>query len=249
MRAFIAIAIVTTALLGARAAAACGAAYPGGPVYCTMEDAPGHRAAKPLRPKPIHLSLSWSYTSTTLTFGEGRRADLERHAVFAGTELALGSGLSFRFGAGGILGGRIDPHRARADFGPGATAFAGATKSLVDERGAIPFVQLGGVFSFSRVGTRGPGPNEAPTFTALDVRAALTAGKTLGPLAVYATARVFGGPIFFRYRDEPVTGTDLYKYQLGGGLSVALPSRLLDAFVEGIAAGERGLSAGIGSTF
>lgn len=214
-----------------------------------MDDAPSRRATRAMRPKPLHLSLSWSYTTTTITFGEGRRADLQRHAVFAGSEVALGGGASLRFGAGGVVGGQIEPHGSRADFGPGVTAFVGAAKSLVDERGAIPFVQLGGTFSFSRVATRGPAPNEAPTFTALDVRAALTAGKTIGPLAIYATGRVFGGPIFFRYRDEAVTGTDLYKYQVGGGLSARLPSHILDAFVEGIALGERGISAGLGSTF
>ena len=79
--------------------------------------------------------------------------------------------------------------------------------------------------------------------------AALNAGKTVGPLAIYATARAFGGPIFYRYAGESVTGTDLYKYQVGGGLSIALPSRILDAFVEGIALGERGVAAGLGTSF
>lgn len=245
----LAFAALVAAIAAPRAARACGAAYPGGPVYCTMADAPSRKTSLRPRPPPIHLSLSWAFTSTTILFGDGKRADLERHTVFAGTEVPLPGGAAIRFGAGGIVGGRISPHHDRADFGPGVSGYVGAAKSLVDERGWVPFVQLGGTFAVSRVATRGPGPNEAPSFTAFDVRAAATAGKTLGPLAIYATARVFGGPIFFRYRDESVTGTDLYKYQLGGGLSVALPSRVLDAFVEGIALGERGVAAGLGTSF
>lgn len=231
------------------AAFACGAAYPGGPVYCTMADAPSRqRSARP-RPPPLHLSLSWAFTSTTILFGDGKRADLERHTVFVGTEVPIGGGAAIRFGAGGIVAGQITPHHARADFGPGVSGYFGVAKSLVDEKGWIPFVQIGGTLSGSRVATRGPGVNEAPSFTAFDIRAALNAGKTVGPLAIYATARAFGGPIFYRYAGESVTGTDLYKYQVGGGLSIALPSRVLDAFVEGIALGERGVAAGLGTSF
>lgn len=237
------------ALAVPRIASACGAAYPGGPVYCTMEDAPSHQVAKKaLRPPPLHLSLSWAFTTTTILFGDGKRADLQRHTVFAGTEVPIARVTALRFGAGGIVAGQIFPHHQRADFGPGVSGYFGVAKSLIDERGYVPFLQLGGTLSGSRVGTRGPGPREGPSFTAFDLRAALTVGKTLGPLAVYATGRIFGGPIFYRYSGESVTGTDLYKYQVGGGLSVALPGHILDAFVEGIALGERGIAAGLGTS-
>ena len=70
-----------------------------------------------------------------------------------------------------------------------------------------------------------------------------------GWLVPYVALRAFGGPIFHRYGGEAVTGTDLYKYQVAGGLSLALPSRVVDAFVEGVPVGESGLSAGLGTTF
>ena len=65
----------------------------------------------------------------------------------------------------------------------------------------------------------------------------------------YLVARAFGGPIWWRIDGELVRGTDLYKYQFGGGFSFALPSRALDVFVEGIGLGERGLAAGLGTGF
>jgi hypothetical protein len=242
-----------TALLAALAvpgvAHACGAAYPGGPVYCTMADAPSAAATPRPRPRPLHLSLSWAFTSTTILFGDGKRADLHRHTVFAGTEVPIGQGASIRFGAGGIVAGQIFPHHERAEFGPGVSGYFGVAKSIVDEKTYVPFLQIGGTLSGSRVVTRGPAPNEGPSFTAFDLRAALTAGKTFGPVAMYATARAFGGPIFYRYRNEAVTGTDLYKYQVGGGVSLALPSHVVDAFVEGMALGERGIAAGLGTVF
>jgi hypothetical protein len=245
--------ILSFALVGLvaleRSAEACGAAYPGGPVFCTMDDAPGHQKPTTPPPTPLHLSLSWEFTTTTILFGGGKRADLQRHAVFAGSEIAVAKGLALRFGAGGIVEGEIHPHHDRADFGPGVTAFFGVAKTIVDEKTYVPFVQLGGTLSGSRAATRGPGTNEGPSFTAFDLRAAATVGKTFGPIVPYATGRAFGGPIFYRYAGEAVTGTDLYKYQVGGGLSLALPKHVLDAFVEGIALGERGVSAGIGTVF
>lgn len=247
---FVAVPLVALAVLALpRLAYACGAAYPGGPVYCTMEDAPSRKKSLRPRPPPLHMSLSWAFTSTTILFGDGKRADLRRHTVFAGTEIPVAPRTSIRFGAGGIVAGQIFPHHDRAEFGPGVSGYFGVARALLDEKGWVPFLQLGATLSGSRVTTRGPNVNEGPSFTAFDVRAALTVGKTLGPVAMYATGRAFGGPIFYRYRNEAVTGTDLYKYQVGGGLTLALPSRVLDAFVEGIALGERGIAAGLGASF
>lgn len=234
--------------IGERRASACGAAYPGGPMVCTMADAPSARAKRSSHELPtVRVSASWAFTSTTILFGEGRRADLTRHSIFAGSEIPLSEKVGVRFGAGGIAGGAIHPRGERATFGPGATAFAGAAINVITERSGAPFLQVSGTLSFSRVATRGPSPNEAPSFTALDFRLGATAGKTIGGVFIpYASLRAFGGPIFYRYAGEAVTGTDLYKYQIGGGFALRLA--FLDVFVEGIPLGERGVSAGLGLT-
>jgi hypothetical protein len=231
-----------------RAASACGAAYPGGPMVCTMADAPSARAKRSAHELPtLRISTSWGFTSTTILFGEGRRADLTRHTVFAGSEIPISEKVGIRFGAGGIVAGAIHPHGERASFGPGASAFAGTAINVIPERSGAPFLQVSGTLSFSRVATRGPAPNEAPSFTALDFRLGGTAGKTIGGVFIpYVSLRAFGGPIFYRYAGAAVTGTDLYKYQIGGGFALRLA--FLDAFVEGIPLGERGISAGLGIT-
>jgi hypothetical protein len=250
VRATIVIGVGALTVGATRDAQACGAAYPGGPMVCTLEDAPPSRHGVKTLVPVARVSAIWSYTSTTILFGEGRRADLTRHAVFASTELPLARGLGLRFGAGGIASGELRTSGGPATFGPGVTGFFGIGKTVVDEKPSVPFLQLAATVSMSRATTRGPAPNEAPSFTALDVRAAATIGKTIGGwLVPYVSLRAFGGPIFYRYGGKDVTGTDLYKHQIAGGLSVALPSRVLDAFVEGVPMGESGMSAGLGTTF
>jgi len=250
----------------ARPAHACGAAYPGGPVMCDFPRKGTDAASASTSAPPIaRLSASYAFTSTTLLFGDGRRADLTRHAVFGSVQLPLSrSGtLSAQLGAGGIAGGELVHGAARDTIGPGFAAFGGIAWRAYDGSDALPFVQLTATLSATHALTRtddrgtrtdgstSPGARpETPRFTAFDLRLGAIAGKTFaGVFTPYVTARAFGGPIAWHFDGAAVTGTDLYKYQLGGGLSLALFDRRLDLFAEGIALGERGLAAGLGTTF
>jgi hypothetical protein len=250
----------------ARPAAACGAAYPGGPVMCDYPRREGGTAAgaQPPHSRPVaRVSSSYAFTSTTLTFFDGGRADLTRHAAFGAVEIPLSraGSLTAQIGAGGIAGGTLVHGAARDTIGPGFAGFAGIAKRVVDGRGALPFVQLTGTLSITHALTRNDGTRtdgtlapggrpETPRYTAFDFRFGVIAGKTFGDaFTPYAVARVFGGPIFWQLDGEKVTGTDLYKYQLGGGLSLALFDRRLDVFVEGVGLGERAVAAGVGTTF
>lgn len=227
-------AIGTILALWAVPAAACGAAYPGGPMVCNIErDAP-----TPLR---VRMFASWAFTSTTLLFGGDRRADLTRHAVFVGTEVPLARKLSFRFGAGGVVSGALERNGRPFDLGPGPSVFVGTGYRVIDERGPWPFLQLDATLSATRAAT------STTPISAFDLRAGAVVGKTFGQgLTPYLVGRAFGGPIFWTVDGEDVVGTDRYKYQLGGGVSLSLASRALDVFVEGIGVGERGVAAGIG---
>jgi len=223
---------------------------------CDFPRAAGEGEGVARRPL-LRLSGSYAFTSTTILFSGDRRADLLRHAAFVGAEIPLSrattSSLSLQLGAGGILGGHLE-HASRAgivkdEMGPGLAAFAGLAYRLLDEHGAAPFVQLTGALSVTHAITRTP-TGETPRYTALDLRVGAIAGKTVGGVFTpYLTARAFGGPIAWTFDGADVTGTDLYKYQLGGGASLALLGRKLDFFVEGIALGERGVAAGLGTTF
>ena len=259
-----------------REAHACGAAYPGGPVMCDFPrkdpnaNAPDRASSlaspsTPAGPPIARLSASYAFTSTTILFGDGRRADLTRHALFGSAQVPLtrSGTLSGLIGAGGIAGGELVHGAARDTIGPGFAGFAGIAGRIYDGRGPLPFVQLTLTLSMTNMltrtddrgthtdGTTSPGAlPSSPHFTALDLRAGAIAGKTFADVFTpYVTARVFGGPVAWRFDGEKVTGTDLYKYQVGGGLSIALFERRIDVFAEGIAFGERGVAAGIGTTF
>jgi len=81
-----------------------------------------------------------------------------------------------------------------------------------------------------------------------DVRLGVTAGKTIrGIMTPYLSARVFGGPIFWRYGGQSVTATDAYHYQVGGGFSLGLGR--FDLHLEVAPLGERDLAAGAGVRF
>jgi hypothetical protein len=256
-------AALAASTLAPRSAHACGAAYPGGPVMCDFPRTGAHAAAA--QPAIARVSASYAFTSTTILFGSGRRADLTRHAVFGGVQIPFNrsGSLTAQLGAGGIAGGELVHGAARDTIGPGFAAFTGIAWRVVDGRDAIPFVQLTATLSGTHMltrtddrgtrtdGTTSPGAQpESPRFTALDLRLGAIAGKTFADVFTpYVTARAFGGPIAWHFDGAPVTGTDLYKYQLGAGLSLALFRRKLDVFAEGIALGERGFAAGIGTTF
>jgi hypothetical protein len=208
-------------------------------VVCNLEsDAPKRLQGR--------VFASWSFTSTTIRFGGDRRADLTRHAVFAGAEVPLGKRLSSTIGAGAVLAGTLERNDQRFELAPGQTGFASLGWRAIDQdtEGRWPFLQLTATLSATRTHAGGA------SFTAFDLRAAAIAGRTIERVFTpYFVARAFGGPIYWRIDGDDVTGTDRYKYQFGGGFSVALPSRVLDFFVEGIAFGERGLAAGVGSSF
>jgi hypothetical protein len=261
-------------LIGAfREARACGAAYPGGPVMCdyprrnpdgTLFDrTAGDRRATD-GPPLARLSTSYAFTSTTILFGNGRRADLTRHAVFGELQIPLtkSGAITGLVGAGGIAGGELIHGAARDTVGPGFAGAIGVAGRVYDGKDWIPFLQLTATLSVTHMGTRtddkgtrtdgstSPGGVSSPKFTAGDLRVGVIAGKTFADVFTpYVTARVFGGPIAWHYDGDSVTGTDLYKYQVGGGLSLALFRRRLDVFAEGIPAGERGVAAGVGTTF
>jgi hypothetical protein len=226
-------------------ALACGAAYPGGPMVCNIErDAPRRHERRILGDWPIaRVFASWAHTSTALRFSGDRRVGLTRHAAFVGTELPLRGDLGLQLGAGGVMSGEIDGSR----LGPGATVFFGSSYRAIDERDAPGFLQMNLTFSATRAATEAPGN---PLLTAFDLRLAAIAGSTIANFFTpYAVARAFGGPVYWTIAGTDVIGTDVYKYQLGGGMAFAFPSRVIDLFVEGIALGERGIAAGIGTTF
>ncbi|HEY8080050.1 MAG TPA: hypothetical protein VIF62_38230 [Labilithrix sp.] len=245
---WIAVAFVLALVTAHETAHACGAAFPGGPVMCDNPRAELWRRGPPI----ARLSASYAYTSTTLLFGDGRRADLTRHTVFGGIEIPFASRLSLQIAAGGIAGGDLVHDASRSTIGPGFTGAAGVAWRVLTQEDARPFVQLSATLSGTHMLTRTEtnGTTQTPRFTAFDLRLAAVAGWTFfESFTPYALARVFGGPAYWHYDGDAVTGTDLHKYQFGAGAALALFKNRLDVFAEGVPLGELGFVAGAGTTF
>lgn len=228
------LAAVVVAVAGLpREAAACGGSGPGGTGMCALGE---HRTQPPMR-----VGASVALTDTTILFGEGRRAGMTRTAVFGSFAMPVAPRLSFEASLGGFASGELRTPVRAVGLGPGLVTALGLTVRAVEGRGAAPLVVVSGTFSSSFV--RG---EEARHVEAYDLRATVMVGKTIAEVVTpYVLGRGFGGPIWFRWDDgERVQGTDLYKYQLGAGVSVA--TRYVDLFVEGAPLGERTFAAGLG---
>ena len=156
------------------------------------------------------------------------------------------SKLLLQVGAGAAFGGRLVVADQRYDFLPGPLGSLGADYRIFDKGRA--FVMLTSSLSFSAARTRlGNAPSVG--YQALDLRLGSELGvELLHVFRPYALARVFGGPVFWRYQGAATTGSDTHHYQLGAGLGLRL-SKSFNGFAEGVALGERALSLGVGVAF
>lgn len=190
---------------------------------------------------PVRLGASLAVTDTTILFGRGRRADMTRTAAFGTFAIPVTPRIAFESSVGGFAFGELRTPASTVRLGPGLVTALGLTVRAVDGTGASPLVLASATLSSTYA--RG---EASRNIEAYDLRATLMVGKTVGGvLTPYALARAFGGPIWFRWDDgERAQGTDLYKYQVGAGMSVA--HRGVDAFVEAVPFGERSVAAGLG---
>jgi hypothetical protein len=157
----------------------------------------------------------------------------------AGLDYSVSESLTLSVSAGVAFGGKLAGATLNASVGPSPSLAVAVGKRLVAPDGWRPFVLLGG-----SVSGRGGASTEG-SFVGLDARVSLVAGYTLwSRLSLYATGRVFGGPVFWRGG----TGGDTSHYQLGGGLSLALPAGF-DLQTEVIPLGEQRLSGAVGLRF
>lgn len=236
--------IVLLALLATpRVAHACGAS-PGGPtghVMCGPDDAPiEHR---------FRGSLGYSFANTRMSFGDGLKFTMNRHLAMASLDYRLDRKKVISFGAGGLVAGNLRNGRNHL-MGSGPALYVGYAAGFLKEEGAVPYGVLTLAASFVHASTLGEGPylEESAGYTAFDFRIGAMVGKSLfDVLSVYAKGTLFGGPAFWRVDGASHIGTDLYHYQVGGGLIVKLPAGLA-LYGEGIALGERGAVVGLSLT-
>lgn len=171
----------------------------------------------------IVLDIGYGYYSSTLRFDDRFNMDIVQHTVSAGVTWLAGNNWSFRAGLGAILAGNLGSGAGQHEFLPGALASFTANWRTLTSQGARPFVDLSGSLagSWSQTEFSGEGSD---TWLALDARVGVRAGWLLWQrLSPYLHARAFGGPaVWYGGGDEPATGTDIYHYQVGAGLSLFL---------------------------
>jgi hypothetical protein len=236
-------------------ALACGVPPPGSPpgFHCgdASENEDGREQVAGV--SKFRTSASYTLSSTRIVFGGERKADVERSITGASVEFRASDVFTAQLSLGLLTVGTMKFPDSSHRFGAGLSLGVSGSYRVVKEKDAVPFVFVTGTVGYAHAKTRElamPGIlSGSIAFNAFDLRFGAVVGKTFGDIfAVYATGRVFGGPIFWKLRDEALTGTDLYKYQLGLGTSFS-PIKRVDLFAEWVALGERSLSFGAGISY
>ncbi|HEY3594939.1 MAG TPA: hypothetical protein VGL13_13740, partial [Polyangiaceae bacterium] len=218
------------------AAHACGVSGPDGVWACSLDE---HKES--IRPK-WHAGASGVLTSTALRFSGSIRGDETRTAALARLAYSVSPNVTIHFGAGSTFGGHLTLPDGVHEFAAGPTAQVGASWQVLSGK---PFVILTSLLSFSAATTSLQGTTEDIGYEAFDLRVGGLVGVTVFDiLSPYALARVFGGPVYWHYQGQAVTGTDVSHYQVGAGLALAV-ARRMEVFAEGVPLGERAVALGV----
>ena len=197
------------------------------------------------KPPESRVGLSFGAFRTRLVFVDRGTVDLEEVAIGGSFERKLNKQVTFQVSCGGIIYGRLGGPTAQPLHG--MFVGAGVSWSVLNQKGAIPFVMTGLSVSASLAVPERGGDDG---FYALDFRGWVTAGYTFAKrFTAYGVGRLFGGPIaLVEGGSTTARGTDQYHFQLGAGLVVGLPGGF-DLSAELVPLGERRVSAGIGASF
>jgi len=188
------------------------------------------------------VGVSGLYTSTRLRFSGHLYADQVRYATLATLAYLPTPKLVLSAGAGAAFGGSLTLPDGKYEFSPGPTLALGADFRAFDD--GRYFVLLTSSLSFAAARTHLAGLASVG-YEAFDLRLGAQAGLQLASIfRPYLAARAFGGPVFWRYQGEAVSGTDTHHYQLGAGIGVRLGGSF-NLFAEGIPLGERAVSFGV----
>jgi hypothetical protein len=241
-----ALAFLAVASLAGRATA-CGASGGGvaGVSACSLDE---HEEETRTR---WRIGAGYSFTSTTIRFNADTQPSETRDNVVLSVSYRPSLRWTLELGGGSLVGGRLRIHDVNYEFTPGLVTVLGGSWRALDALGTRPFVLFTGQAAFVAASTRQNGSADFPSvgYHALDVRLGAAVGWTIwNVLSPYALVRAFGGPVYWQYLGDSVTGTDTHHYQVGAGLAVLI-ARRVDAFVEGVPLGEQAVSAGAGVIF
>ncbi len=171
--------------------------------------------------------------------------------VVAATGMQIGRNWSWRAAAGALLGGTLTHDGRTHDVGTGWLVSASGARSFAFGPKRRFFATANLTFAMSSTSTRemvGGVEQDSVSLMAMDTRIGALFGVTLGErFSPYLLARGFGGPISWALDGQDITGTDQHHYQLGAGMTVALPKNS-SVLVDVSLLGERSLSVGVSLT-
>jgi hypothetical protein len=190
-------------------------------------------------PPTWQVTGSVSGFSTQIVF-DGVRVPVEQLAATATVGHFGSPRLGWSVSAGGIVAGRVEDR----DVSGGGTVSGTLSWLPVYESATRPFVAMTASLGAAFVRALADDGMQH-SWSAFDARGGVTVGKTLARRWVpYASARGFGGPVFWHHAGADVTGGDRYHVTVGAGLIVRLP-RTVDVTVEVMPLGERSAAAGV----
>jgi hypothetical protein len=192
------------------------------------------------------IGATGTYTDTALRFDGSLRAEQTRAAALALVAYLPTPSVALELGAGVSFAGGLTLPDGEHTFLPGPSASFGSAFRVLDAPSY--FALLTAALSFTANRTEHAGEPNA-SYAAFDLRLGGEFGLNIATVFhPYALARVFGGPVYWRYAGEAVTGTDIHHYQFGLGFALNLPARLA-LFAEGVPLGERAISGGLSLAF
>ncbi len=196
------------------------------------------------KPPDSRVGLAFGAFRSRLSFAERGFLDIEEMALGASFEKKLSKRVTLQVSGGGIAFARLGA--PGAEVLRGLFAGVGASWSIVDQKGPIPFVMVGASVAVS-LAVPSRGGDDA--LYAADLRGSVTAGYTFAKrFTPYLVGRAFGGPVVAVEGGRSDVGTDIYHFQVGAGLVVGLPAGF-DLSVELVPLGEQRVSAGLGYSF
>jgi hypothetical protein len=194
----------------------------------------------------LHVGAGYSYGRSLLTFGSGAGdATLFQQAASASIEWRATDDWTLSAALGGVLAGSFSIEGQTFSLRPGASIGFGASRPLLSPTNGRPFVLMTFGLSGALASIRDDSTGNTASLSSIDGRVGVVAGKAFGPVAPFAFARIFGGPVFTTVAGTSIVGGDQGHYQVGLGVAVSLGAGL-DLFVEGAPLGERRIAGGLG---
>jgi len=241
------VACLIVALASCRRAHACGVSASGAPAgICDASEVLDEKAGAAKN----RIGVSYGWTSTVL-FLDKLRAPTQRQAAMVSFEHPLPKHWTLEFGAGSLLAGFLDTDIGRANFQPGVLADVSLSHLVLASTGyAKPFILTS--FALAGVWSRTTGAVSADYFAfdfSFDVATGIVLKVGRQSISPFLAGRIFGGPVFWHYQGQDVTGGDAYHYSLGPGLAFSFEHSRVGLSFGGSVFGEKNAKAGVSLAF